>query len=732
MKYKLFASLLLIPLLGGCLPGPRPPATPGGGAQHVPTETPGSRIAYTIAQTVPGTFADYVPIPVDVIPAVPAYSTNLDGVDNPQAIHHLSDAQRDLLEQNGFVVVPTEIWQIYTIYQSAEKNGEPVLVTTDAMLHTFHILYDYCLRFAEIEHFVDDLQGLNATMIEAAQAQYAGASGDVHEAARRNLAFFTVASALLDPGTEIPAVVADDVSAELSLIEAHSGFAPSPIFGYKEDYSQYVPRGHYTRNETFERYFKAMMWYGRMAFRLKPGDNPEALEMGRMETRQAILIVSALLNAQVDGEPGLDVWERIYEPTVFFVGKTDDLNVYDYAKAIRAVYGDELALDTLADDDKLDAFIEQAMTLRPPKIVGGYVTDQEDPQVVTKSFRFMGQRFIPDSYIFQQLVYDKVKLYQGDDRPFTLVDSQAGPIRGFPRGLDVPAVFGSARAEAILHSEGDTEYDGYDAQLAKLRAEFAALPDEQWTENLYWSWLYSLRPLLEVKGEGYPVFMQNQAWADKDLNGFLGSWTELRHDTILYAKQSYTVMATGIMPEPELVRGYVEPQPEVYARLAALARQMRDGLDGRGLLNDELRQKISRLEDLLLELKTISEKELTNQPLTEDEYALIRNIGDTLEGITTFSTKMEKELASETDERMAIVADVHTDVNSGQVLEEGVGDAFTIYAVVPVQGHTVVARGGVFSYYEFKQPMSERLTDEAWQAMSPKPDLPLWTASFVK
>jgi len=451
-----------------------------------------------------------------------------------------------------------------------------------------------------------------------------------------------------------------------------------------------------------------------------------------METRQAILIVSALLNAQVDGEPGLDVWERIYEPTVFFVGKTDDLNVYDYAKAIRAVYGDELALDTLADDDKLDAFIEQAMTLRPPKIVGGYVTDQEDPQVVTKSFRFMGQRFIPDSYIFQQLVYDKVKLYQGSGRPFTLVDSQTGPIRGFPRGLDVPAVFGSARAEAILHSEGDTEYDGYDAQLAKLRAEFAALPDEQWTENLYWSWLYSLRPLLEVKGEGYPVFMQNQAWADKDLNGFLGSWTELRHDTILYAKQSYTVMATGIMPEPELVRGYVEPQPEVYARLAALARQMRDGLDGRGLLNDELRQKISRLEDLLLELKTISEKELTNQPLTEDEYALIRNIGDTLEGITTFSTKMEKELASETDERMAIVADVHTDVNSGQVLEEGVGDAFTIYAVVPVQGHTVVARGGVFSYYEFKQPMSDRLTDEAWQAMSPKPDLPLWTASFVK
>ena len=726
MKYKLFASLLLIPLLGGCLPGPRPPATPGGGAQHVPTETPGSRIAYTIAQTVPGTFADYVPIPVDVIPAVPAYSTNLDGVDNPQAIHHLSDAQRDLLEQNGFVVVPTEIWQIYTIYQSAEKNGEPVLVTTDAMLHTFHILYDYCLRFAEIEHFVDDLQGLNATMIEAAQAQYAGASGDVHEAARRNLAFFTVASALLDPGTEIPAVVADDVSAELSLIEAHSGFAPSPIFGYKEDYSQYVPRGHYTRNETFERYFKAMMWYGRMAFRLKPGDNPEALEMGRMETRQAILIVSALLNAQVDGEPGLDVWERIYEPTVFFVGKTDDLNVYDYAQIIRTVYGEELALDALADNDKLDAFIEQAMTLRPPKIVGGYVTDQEDPQVVTKSFRFMGQRFIPDSYIFQQLVYDKVKLYQGDDRPFTLVDSQAGPIRGFPRGLDVPAVFGSARAEAILHSEGDTEYDGYDAQLAKLRAEFAALPDEQWTENLYWSWLYSLRPLLEVKGEGYPVFMQNQAWADKDLNGFLGSWTELRHDTILYAKQSYTMRATSVPVRPKLVEGYVEPVPEFYARMLAMTKMTLKGLDDMKVLDDKAKRRLGALENILQQLLDISVKELAGKQLTKKEYAFIRNFGRNLDAIITGVASRGKETT--------MIADVHTDQNTKKCLEEGVGYVKMIVVAYRMpDGGIIMGAGPVMSYYEFKHPMEDRLTDEKWKAIlkaGKAPAQPKWTGSF--
>jgi hypothetical protein len=59
------------------------------------------------------------------------------------------------------------------------------------------------------------------------------------------------------------------------------------------------------------------------------------------------------------------------------------------------------------------------MALRPPKIVSSYVTDREKPEEVTKGFRFMGQRFIPDSYIFQQLVYDKVKGYRGGGKPFT-------------------------------------------------------------------------------------------------------------------------------------------------------------------------------------------------------------------------------------------------------------------------------------------------------------------------
>jgi len=45
----------------------------------------------------------------------------------------------------------------------------------------------------------------------------------------------------------------------------------------------------------------------------------------------------------------------------------------------------------------------------------------------------------------------------------------------------------------------------------------------------------------------------------------------------------------------------------------------------------------------------------------------------------------------------------------------------------------VVGAGPVLSYYEFKQPMSERLTDETWREMlkqgkTPPPD---WTKTYL-
>jgi len=46
----------------------------------------------------------------------------------------------------------------------------------------------------------------------------------------------------------------------------------------------------------------------------------------------------------------------------------------------------------------------------------------------------------------------------------------------------------------------------------------------------------------------------------------------------------------------------------------------------------------------------------------------------------------------------------------------------------------VIGAGPVLSYYEFKQPMADRLTDEKWRDLlksDKKPGQPEWTKEYV-
>jgi hypothetical protein len=331
--------------------------------------------------------------------------------------------------------------------------------------------------------------------------------------------------------------------------------------------------------------------------------------------------------------------------------------------------------------------------------------------------RFMGQLYIPDSEILQKL---------------------SAPVqRVFPSGLDVMSVLGNPRATQILDAYPQIynakSWPAYKTKRAGLTTQFAALPHATWMSNLYYGWLDALRVLQQPVPQTHPSFMQGMAWKDKTLNTSLASWTELRHDTILYGKQSATECGGD---EPPVVRGYVEPNVNFYDRLSALTRQSRTGLESRKLLPAKLKGKFVEFEKFLAFLKKISTKELRGEKLTADEYLEIRYIGGTFEHLTTSvvgsGDGASWELLNETDKDMAVVADVHT--GGDKALEEGVGRALELYVIVPIEGKLYLTRGAAFSYYEFRQPVSDRLTDEKWQALlkaGKAPAPPTWTANFL-
>ncbi len=637
---------------------------------------------------------------------------------------HLTEAQRDMLLSEGFVISPSASDVLFHEYYAAlSDRGMPAFVTTDAMLHTFHIIYDYSLRELETNVFYDDIIRLSEAMLISSREQYDTAPAGLRDAVEANSSFFAVGLSLLDPANALLHGVPSSVHDELALIDSADGIHVSPVFGYREDYSQYVPRGHYTRSDLLGRYFTAMMWYGRLTFLLKEP----------VQTQAAILSCLSLSDTMVGNRSSIEVWESIYATTAFYVGDADDLTILNYAGVIAEVYGETVTYDEILDEHLFSEFMEKAWALPDPRINSSVITDQDSLEDDTKGYRFMGQRFILDSYIFSELVYDNVLGYYGDGEPFTLVYSDAGPIRGFPRGLDIFSVLGFELAADILENEGDTDYVGYDDQVEALRGEVGAYEISDWTKNLYTSWLYTLSAFSHGSSEGMPSFMQSGAWDYKRLNTALGSWAELRHDTILYAKQSYTFEATGMPGEPAYP-AYVEPEPDVYGRLLALTRMTRSGLDTRGLLRDEIEDKLSLLEGLLVTLVDVSVKELEGAELSSDEVASLGSFDDTMKSLCTFSEDFAS-MESEADSSVAIVADVHTDVNSLQVLEEGVGYPLPIYVVVNVGGVSYIAQGAVFSYYEFKHPLSDRLTDEAWQEMlkdGTNPHLPSWIGRIIK
>ncbi len=600
-------------------------------------------------------------------------------------------------------------------------------------------MFDKSLRVAEEFHFIPLLNHLNQAMVAKSDELYNQLRGTSwEEAAKRNVAYFSVASRLLDENAAVPEYSLDLVNAELALINSASGKQQSPIFmGLEngEDYTQYIPRGHYTRNDALKSYFKSMMWYGRMTFRLK-GRDPET---GKAETRSAILLVHTLRNTQVDGRAAIQAWADLYAPTVFFVGRSDDLTVIQYGDVMDFVYGNNYELQDLTDERQLDKFIGLAETLPPPKILGMIIQDSENEEQVTKGLRFMGQRFVPDAYIFRQLIYRNVGTR--DNR------------RGLPKGLDLFAAMGSDRAYVLLEQMGEKNYENYPSQMEKVRSWISDLTVPEWTDTLYNAWLYSFFPLLQESGEGYPDFMRSEAWMDKQLNTSLGSWAELKHDTILYAKQVYAEMGGGPPPPPPLPpRGYVEPVPEFYNRLAGLTAMTRTGLESRGLLSEPDREGLGRLEDLARACQSMAEKELRGEALTDSEYERIRYYGGELEKLVILSADMDVQeegvgtpVDMAEDQQAAVIADVATDPDpsgSGQsapvVLEVGVGRINEIYVTVPVvdvDGKTIlqVAKGGVFSYYEFSWPADDRLTDEKWRRMLEEGKAPAnqpWVASF--
>ncbi len=665
-------------------------------------------------------------------PCVPDYavSPRFSNVRNWKMLSAGFDVEeRARLAKNRFLVLDANRHQMSYIYEENtypenEKSVSiPSFVTTDAVLHIYHVFYDYLLRSVETAQLYSSASRMTRAMIESAAAQYGHANNEpVKQAALREIAYLLVPAKALKcdlTGLKIPANAGKLAEADWEQVQSHSGEAVSAILGYPIDFSQFIPRGHYTRSETLKRYFVAMMWYGSVPILVRDktgGLHPDAL-------RVAALLAEQFLPGNPHAEQLSRLYHRILDTTAFLVGDSDDYSSIAFVNAVRGAVKEKSPENATASQSDLSAMVSAAEKASPVRIVNG----NRSLEIAVK---LMGQRFVLDGFVMQNLVSPSV----GDD---------ATP-RNHPMGLDLMAACGSNRAKTLLINDyKQAQYANFESQLAKMTDYVAGVKPATWTSNAYYGWLDVLCRVTAVKGPGYPSFMRSEEWTDKSLNTALASWAELRHDTILYSKQT-AVEAGGEGGDDTKEKppgGYAEPDIRAYARLQHVLRQLTGGLNKLEMVPEDLKGPCKRFDDLLTLLITVSRKELANQRLTDIEDDELKLFGHTMNNLTIFESQVATAKGNETysetrfdaDRDMASIADVHTDFNRKVVLEEGSGHANVIYSVFPAKGRLWIGRGAVFTYYEFEQPIADRLNDEEWQKMLKSrhaPQQPSWTKSY--
>jgi hypothetical protein len=726
----------------------RTPLPPGedanGTAEHTPTPSPSSAPSPEIPPTPPletelpallvrtslpfaeGGLLSWTPQPY----AGEDYALplDLDQVANPQVLAGLTDEQQHFLAQNGFVVIHSQEAQFSAIRKGVLAQGQPYFLTTDAAFHSLHLTFDELLKALEREQLYPQMVAVIQAMLDDVVSSLSATEGtSIEEDTLVAGAYLSVALKLFDPEAEIDPRLESVVSVQLEQIMAAGGRGCSVILrSFEDDYGAYKPVGHYAGDQELERYFQGMTWLGRVHFSLVAESTSDNCPQSSAVSRTPLILTLALRRAQVGDRSAADVWARIHEVLTYMIGPSDDSGPVEYAALMDQVYGDNLTLADLANDALWAEFQDRRAELPTPQINSTFVDWVTQDMPMEVGWRFMGQRFTLDGFIFQNLIFDKIS------------PAQDGELRLLPTGIDVMAVLGSQTALDQLVNQDEARFPDYFDQLTKLQEGIRAQSEREWLLRFYDSWLFAFLPVLEAKNASYPSYMRTGAWAQKEMNTALGSWAELKHDTVLYAKMPEAGGGGGPPTSPP-PPGYVEADPNAFYRMAYVAQTLVDGLRNRNMAGGSawpdsrhLGALMWRMERLAVDFRALGDiavKELAGLPLDESDYeVLLRG------GLSPFEDSTGRVTDQELDPPPIVAAVAGSGSLGDEVLEVATGYIDRIYVVVRMGDELHIAQGGTYSYYEFVQPRSARLTDQEWRERLTGPNappLPAWSSSLL-
>lgn len=663
----------------------------------------------------------------------------------------LSSEELDLLMQNHFVVTERLNSSSFgAAYQSRVFNNDlPVFISTDLILHALHTSYDNILKGAEgslmmpnIKEYLTDMY----TNLPATATKY-GTKLPVN--IEDVDLYLTVALSLInDERLQTRYASQENYN---QIMDAIEGETLSPVRLFTDnirtrniDFSQFKVRGHYVYTEqdklcnavNLEPYFKTMMWLGRIDFFMtKPptgGVEPE----WRFEEIQRMNVSAFIMNEMMQASSQKMLLQQNNEIINYLVGESDNLTSEEYTGYIlsKGISDANQLMDSLVYVDYYDGISTNPEFEQ--KYMGAFYfvnTNGDKPDVLPVSFLMSGQRFIIDSYVFANVVFDRI------------IYKETKVNRLMPDPLDVLYSLGNNDALHFLKDELTTY--PYATQLAQMRYLIDAKEPQFWSESLYNSWLSSIRALNPLPDDEHmPFFMRTGAWHQQKMNTQLAAWTQVRHDNLLYAKPSYSGGAGCSFPY-----SYIEPYPEFYKRLADYANNAAQFFSLKEIqidFSEPLDEFFRNFAEVISKLEILAQKELDNQSFTTEEEDWLKQmlvapsqVECGMMPFTGWILDLYWENSKVTDPDY-INVDIHTQPTDesgrivGKVLHAGLGEINmgVCLAIIPGSTTTAAYTGAFMSYYENITDDFLRLNDQEWANLVNEgkiPERPEWVNSYL-
>jgi hypothetical protein len=627
----------------------------------------------------------------------------------------LDAAEQAVLQKHGFALSRRQQFPSFAYgYATIYAEDLPVFISADSVLDALHRSYDKMLEACEVGLIIADLTRLLTSLVHGARALPATSMQQdlvVYLEVADSLLFGAARSGISTQAAEL-----------VQLATAAEGTATVQLFGVlrEEDMSQFKPRGHYADTPLMQQYFRAMMWLGRVDFRLveTQRDGTQVVHRPQIE---AMFALESLLNAEDDTR-----FARMERILATFVGDSDNMTLAQ-VPALRSALGADLS--ALSDDQLKQVILSQGFgkqQIASHLMVGGL----DKPNPLNASFLLFGQRYTVDSHVLSNVVWDRTRA-----------------LRMMPDALDVAfAALGNGQAVSLLKDQL-TQYQ-YAGDLHAMRTLIDSHEPAFWQKNLYTGWLQALRELSPDPQTfaNSPSVVASEAWGRRILNTQLSSWAQLRHDTLLYTKPSYTSAAVCEFPDAA-----VDPYPELWAAIASYADKgnllVSALLEPAPLLAREIETYLGALRDIAVNLQGIAEAQRDQRALSESQLAFINDavvIKQESGGcvLTEIATGWYTRLFFRGDPLAfdPTIADIHTQPTDeggnpvGRVLHVANGQPTLM--VVTLDGCSAGPRayvGLASSYHERVTESFTRLTDSQWAAdvrANRNPAPPAWSVDL--